>query len=147
MDLQRPGDTSWEAGRIWIQSQHICKRHLLAWPSRMGGSTRRSAVYRTFPRSKSTQLVEWITRDDLFLQALQSFEMLPIQGAFPKRVIRGVLEGSLPNEPKSRMKCEAIVELFRSDRIFSYSQRNTSSYITLPRYRPCRNGPSLGQTT
>ena len=74
--------------------------------------------------------------DDLLLQALQSLEMLSIQGAFPKRVVRGVLEGSLPDEPRSRMKCEAIVKLFRSDRIFLYSQRNTSAYIIASKIPP-----------
>ncbi|KAL8868039.1 MAG: hypothetical protein Q9174_005259, partial [Haloplaca sp. 1 TL-2023] len=77
-----------------------------------------------------------LPKDDLLLQALQTFETLPIPNAFPKRVIRGVLEGCLRDEPKLRPKCPAIVQIFRSDRIFSNSQRNTSSYINPSKIPP-----------
>lgn len=98
---------------------------LVVWEILQGG---RSFID---PALKENQLV-WLNRlpkDELLLQALQDFEMLPIDGIFPKRVMRGVLESSLRDDPQLRHKSKPIVELFRSDRIFSNSKRNTSSYI------------------
>ncbi|KAL8976560.1 MAG: hypothetical protein Q9205_007450, partial [Flavoplaca limonia] len=91
--------------KVDIYASDIFSLGLVVWETLQGG--------RPFigPSVEVNQL-SWLNglpTDDLLLQALQSFEMLPIQGAFPKRVVRGVLEGSLPDEPRSRMKCEAIV--------------------------------------
>ena len=118
--------------KVDIYASEIFSLGLVVWETLQGG--------RPFiePSLEVNQL-SWLNglpTDDLLLQALQSLEMLSIQGAFPKRAVRGVLEGSLPDEPRSRMKCEAIVKLFRSDRIFLYSQRNTSAYIIASKIPP-----------
>ncbi|KAL8890813.1 MAG: hypothetical protein Q9192_005822, partial [Flavoplaca navasiana] len=102
----RRGRSGGFGSKVDIYASDVFSLGLVVWETLQGG--------RPFiePSLKVNQL-SWLNalpRDDLLFQALQSFEMLPIQGAFPKRVIRGVLEGSLPDEPKSRMKCEAIVE-------------------------------------
>ncbi|KAL8689163.1 MAG: hypothetical protein Q9218_005100 [Villophora microphyllina] len=84
------------------------------------------------PALKESHLV-WLNglpKDELLLQALQTFETLPFEGTFPKRVIRDVLEGSLRDEPQQRIKSQAIVNIFRSDGTFSGSKSITNtSYI------------------
>ena len=76
--------------------------------------------------------VSWLNsllKDELLLQALQTFENSPIQGIFLRRVIRAVLEGTLRGKAEHRLKSRAIVDIFHSDRFFSHSDRTTYSYM------------------
>lgn len=85
--------------------------------------------------------VGWLNslpRDDLLLQALQAIETLPTHGKFPRRVLRAVLKGSLRDEPERRLKCQAIVDMFNSDRIFSNPDRGNSGYIEPSTIPPLR---------
>ena len=79
-----------------------------------------------------------LPRDDLLLQALQAIETLPTVDKFPRRVIRAVLEGSLRDEPGRRLKCQAIVDMFNTDRTFSNSDRGNCSYFESSTIPPLR---------
>lgn len=83
--------------------------------------------------------VSWLNglpQDELLLQALQTFEKLPTQGIFPRRVIRAVLEGSLRDKPEHRIKSQDIVDIFHSDKTFSHSDRTTYSYLNPSKIPP-----------
>ena len=80
-----------------------------------------------------------LQRDDLLLKALQCFEDLPIQGPFPRRVIRNVFEGSLRDNPAKRINCKAIVSIFKSDSVFSKSGRRTGFCFEPSKIPPLQN--------
>ncbi|KAL8893581.1 MAG: hypothetical protein Q9192_005126 [Flavoplaca navasiana] len=91
--------------KIDIYASDIFSLGLVVWETLQG-------VRPFIEPSLELNQLSWLNglpRDDLLLQALKSFEMLPIQGSFPKRVIRGVLEGSLPDDPKSRNTSSYII--------------------------------------
>ncbi|KAL8995893.1 MAG: hypothetical protein Q9169_004467 [Polycauliona sp. 2 TL-2023] len=120
----RRGRTDGFGSGVDMYASDVFSLGLVVWETMQGG---RPFIDTTLEENHLLWL-NGLPRDDLLWQALQMFESLSIQVDFPRRVMRGVLEGSLRDEPQLRMKCQSIVDLFQSDRIFSNSQRNTSSY-------------------
>ena len=130
----RRGRSCGFGSRVDMYASDVFSLGLVVWETLQGGQPFID------PALEENHLL-WLNglpKDELLLQALQAFELLPIHGLFPRRVLRGVLEGSLRDEPPLRTKCQAIVKLFQTDRIFSNSQRNTSSYINPSRIPPLR---------
>ncbi|KAL8654236.1 MAG: hypothetical protein Q9226_003512 [Calogaya cf. arnoldii] len=128
----RIGRSTGFGSKIDLYASDVFSLGLVIWETMQGG---RPFVFPDVTEGHNVWLNE-LPKDELLLRALQTFETLTMQGAFPKRVIRSVLDGCLRDEPEQRIKCKAIVKIFRSDRIFSNSQRNTSSYINPSRIPP-----------
>ncbi|KAI4283746.1 MAG: hypothetical protein L6R38_001960 [Xanthoria sp. 2 TBL-2021] len=130
----RRGRSNGVGSKVDFYASDIFSLGLVIWETLQGG---RMFIDPALQENHLTWL-NGLPKDDLLLQALQTFEVLPIQGTFPKRVLRSVLEGCLRDEPEQRLTCKAIVEIFRSDRNFSNSKRNTSSYISPSKIPPLR---------